>query len=275
MLIFLKRGLKVQSIDLAGVGMTSQRTRERLIQRLADQGITNQSVLETIRITPRHIFLDEALSHRAYEDTALPIGFSQTISQPFVVAKMTQLVLQGAHDSVLEIGTGSGYQTAILAKLCASVHSLERISAFIPKARERLRALKLSNFSLHLADGYKGLEESGPFDAIICTAAPKSIPSELMNQLKIGGRMIIPVGDSVQQQLKVIERKEEEFQSNVEDYVMFVPLQEGCTQGASAKSDAHTCCSSHSLACVPSIKTQTNPNPLATDSRCHPPNERR
>ena len=140
---------------------------------------------------------------------------------------MTQLVLQGAHDSVLEIGTGSGYQTAILAKLCASVHSLERVSAFIPKARERLRALKLSNFSLHLADGYKGLEESGPFDTIICTAAPKSIPLELMNQLKVGGRMIIPVGDSVQQQLKVIERKEEEFQSNVVDDVMFVPLQQG------------------------------------------------
>ena len=140
---------------------------------------------------------------------------------------MTQLVLQGAHESVLEIGTGSGYQTAILAKLCTSVHSLERVSAFIPKARERLRALKLSNFSLHLADGYKGLEESCPFDIIICTAAPKSIPLELMNQLKVGGRMFIPVGDSVQQQLKVIERKEKEFQSIVEDYVMFVPLQEG------------------------------------------------
>ena len=135
--------------------------------------------------------------------------------------------LKLSHNSVLEIGTGSGYQTAILAKLCASVHSLERVSAFIPKARERLRALKLSNFSLHLADGYKGLEESGPFDTIICTAAPKSIPLELMNQLKVGGRMIIPVGDSVQQQLKVIERKEEEFQSNVVDDVMFVPLQEG------------------------------------------------
>ena len=213
--------------DLGGIGMTSQRTRDRLIARLREQGISDEQVLETMRTTPRHIFIEEALAHKAYEDTALPIGFNQTISQPFVVAKMTQLVLQGAHDSVLEVGTGSGYQTAILAKLCASVHSLERVSAFIPKARERLRALKLSNFSLHLADGYKGLEESGPFDTIICTAAPKSIPLELMNQLKVGGRMIIPVGDSNQQQLKVIERKEEEFQSNVVDYVMFVPLQEG------------------------------------------------
>ena len=213
--------------DLRGIGMTSQRTRDRLIVRLRKQGISDEQVLEIIRTTPRHIFVEEALAHKAYEDTALPIGFNQTISQPFIVAKMTQLVMQGAHDSVLEVGTGSGYQTAILAKLCSSVHSLERISAFIPKARKRLRALKLSNFSLHLADGYQGLDQFGPFDAIICSAAPTSIPTGLMNQLKVGGRMIIPIGDSIQQQLKVIEREEKDFKSSVEDYVMFVPLREG------------------------------------------------
>ena len=213
--------------DLRGIGMTSQRTRDRLIVRLRQQGISDEQVLETIRTTPRHIFVDEALAHNAYEDTALPIGFNQTISQPFIVAKMTQLVMEGDHDRILEVGTGSGYQTAILAKLCTTVHSLERISSFIPKARARLRALKLSNFSLHLADGFKGLEQFGPFDAIICAAAPKYIPMELMNQLKVGGRMIIPIGDSVQQELKVIVREESDFKSSIEDYVMFVPLQEG------------------------------------------------
>ncbi len=213
--------------DLNGIGMTSQRTRDRLVARLREQGIQDESVLETIRLTPRHIFVDEALSHRAYEDTALPIGFNQTISQPFVVAKMTQILLQGNHEHVLEIGTGSGYQTAILSKLCKNVHSVERVAAFIPKARERLRALKLRNFSIHLSDGYKGLERFGPFDAIVCTAAPTSVPPELIEQIKVGGRIIIPVGGPVLQELKVVERQEEEIKSNVEDYVVFVPLQEG------------------------------------------------
>jgi len=215
------------AFDLKGIGMTSQRTRDRLVLRLREQGIADEAVLETIRSTPRHIFVDEALSHRAYEDTALPIGFNQTISQPFVVAKMTQLLLRGDHEHVLEIGTGSGYQTALLSKLCKNVHSVERVAAFIPKARERLRALKLTNFSLHLSDGYKGLDRFGPFDAILCTAAPTSVPSELIDQLKVGGRMIIPVGGPVQQELKVVERQEQEVKSNVEDYVVFVPLQEG------------------------------------------------
>ncbi len=215
------------AFDLKGIGMTSQRTRDRLVLRLREQGIADEAVLETIRSTPRHIFVDEALSHRAYEDTALPIGFNQTISQPFVVAKMTQLLLRGDHEHVLEIGTGSGYQTALLSKLCKNVHSVERVAAFIPKARERLRALKLTNFSLHLSDGYKGLDRFGPFDAILCAAAPTSVPSELIDQLKVGGRMIIPVGGPVQQELKVVERQEQEIKSNVEDHVVFVPLQEG------------------------------------------------
>ena len=215
------------AFDLKGIGMTSQRTRDRLVVRLREQGIENAAVLETIRLTPRHIFVDEALSHRAYEDTALPIGFNQTISQPYIVAKMTQLLLQGDHERVLEIGTGSGYQTAVLSKLCKSVHSVERIAAFIPKAKERLRALKLTNFSLHLSDGYKGLEQFGPFDSIVCTAAPPSVPSELIDQLKVGGRIIIPVGGPAQQELKVVERQEKATKSIVEDYVVFVPLQEG------------------------------------------------
>jgi len=215
------------SFDLKGIGMTSQRTRDRLIVRLREQGIENEAVLETIRLTPRHIFVDEALSHRAYEDTALPIGFNQTISQPYIVAKMTQLLLMGDHEHVLEIGTGSGYQTAVLSKLCKNVHSVERIAAFIPKARDRLRALKLTNFSLHLSDGYKGLGRFGPFDSIVCTAAPTSVPSELIDQLKVGGRIIIPVGGPEQQELKVVERQEKDIKSFVEDCVVFVPLQEG------------------------------------------------
>ena len=218
--------MKMQ-FDLRGIGMTSQRTRDRLIERLRQRGIRNEQVLEIIRTTPRHIFVEEALAHKAYEDTALPIGFNQTISQPLIVAKMTELAVQGSHERILEVGTGSGYQTAILAQLCSIVYSLERISAFIPKARSRLRALKLSNFSLHLADGYKGLGQFGPFDAIVCTAAPNSVPVELMNQLKVGGRMIIPIGDSVQQKLKVIVREEMDFKFSNEDRVMFVPLQEG------------------------------------------------
>ena len=213
--------------DLKGIGMTSQRTRDRLVDRLFEQGIESNVVLETIRSIPRHIFVDEALAHRAYEDTALPIGFNQTISQPFIVAKMTQLLLEGVHDQVLEIGTGSGYQTAVLSKLCKKVHSVERVSAFIPKARERLRALRLTNFSLHLSDGYNGLQRFGPYDSIVCTAAPSSVPPELIEQLKLGGRMIIPVGGPSRQELRVLERLESEIKSTIEDDVVFVPLQEG------------------------------------------------
>ena len=221
----------MQSIDLAGVGMTSQRTRERLIQRLADQGITNQSVLETIRITPRHIFLDEALSHRAYEDTALPIGFSQTLSQPYVVALMTQLLLaNGIPKKVLEIGTGSGYQAVILAQLVDQVFTVERIKPLLDRAKRNLKLLGLRNIEFKHDDGSLGWAERGPFDAIITTAAPRQIPGELLEQLADGGRLIIPVGGDEHQELKLVRRVGSEYEEHILDQVRFVPLLIGQVQ---------------------------------------------
>ena len=167
--------------DLNGIGMTSQRTRERLIQRLVDQGIDNHEVLDVIRTTPRHLFLDEAMAHRAYEDVALPIGFQQTLSQPYVVARMTELLLEGgAPRRVLEIGTGSGYQTAVLAQLVEEVYSVERIRPLQQKARQRMRQLKLRNVHMNHADGGMGWPEKGPFDGILSAAAPERIPEELL-----------------------------------------------------------------------------------------------
>ena len=183
-------------VDLNGIGMTSQRTRERLIQRLVDQGIDNHQVLDVIRTTPRHLFLDEAMAHRAYEDVALPIGFQQTLSQPYIVARMTELLLEGgAPERVLEIGTGSGYQTAILAQLVDEVYSVERIKPLQQKARQRIRQLKLRNVQMNHADGGMGWAERGPFDGILAAAAPESIPQELLHQLAPGGRLVIPVGE--------------------------------------------------------------------------------
>jgi len=189
----------VNRVDLNGIGMTSQRTRERLIQRLVDQGIDNHQVLDVIRTTPRHLFLDEAMAHRAYEDVALPIGFQQTLSQPYIVARMTELLLEGgAPERVLEIGTGSGYQTAILAQLVDEVYSVERIKPLQQKARQRIRQLKLRNVQMNHADGGMGWAERGPFDGILAAAAPESIPQELLQQLAPGGRLVIPVGGETQ-----------------------------------------------------------------------------
>jgi protein-L-isoaspartate(D-aspartate) O-methyltransferase len=207
--------------------MTSQRTRDRLVKRLREHGIRNQRVLDVIGATPRHIFIDEALSHRAYEDTALPIGYGQTISQPFIVALMTQALLNKPRQRVLEIGTGSGYQTAVLAALVKRVYTVERIAPLIERARERFRALQLRNIRLKYDDGNMGWPEQGPFDGIIVTAAARSIPDALIAQLEIGGRMVIPVGDDATQELKVIDNTPDGLREESLDYVRFVPLLRG------------------------------------------------
>jgi protein-L-isoaspartate(D-aspartate) O-methyltransferase len=217
----------VNSLDVRGIGMTSQRTRERLVQRLREQGIVNTAVLDVIRNTPRHMFVDEALAQRAYEDSSLPIGYSQTISQPWIVARMTELLLElGAVGKVLEIGTGSGYQTAVLAQLVGEVYSVERIKPLQNQARQRLRRLRLKNVHLRHADGGMGWDTEAPFEGIIATAAPETIPPELMEQLGVGGRLIIPVGvDS--QFLQVVTRTPDGFETATHDPVRFVPLRSG------------------------------------------------
>lgn len=210
-----------------GIGMTSQRTRDRLIQRLVEQGIRDLQVLELIRSTPRHLFLDEALAHRAYEDSALPIGFQQTISQPYIVARMTELLFESgaAPRRILEIGTGSGYQTAILAQMpgVEQVFSVERIQPLQDKARERLRALGIRNVVLRHSDGRLGLSERAPFDAILCAAAPREVPQELIDQLAEGGRLVMPVGEQ-EQQLVVVDKRAEGVERREVAAVRFVPL---------------------------------------------------
>ena len=214
-------------VDLNGIGMTSQRTRERLIQRLVDQGIDNRRVLDVIRTTPRHLFLDEAMAHRAYEDVALPIGFQQTLSQPYIVARMTELLLDGrSPERVLEIGTGSGYQTAVLAQLVGEVYSVERIKPLQQKARQRMRQLKLRNVHMNHADGGMGWPEKGPFDGILAAAAPERLPEELLRQLAPGGRLVIPVGGDVQH-LQIVDRTHEGFETTIVEEVRFVPLRPG------------------------------------------------
>ena len=213
--------------DLKGVGMTSQRTRNRLVSRLRQQGIRDERVLDLINSTPRHLFIDEALAHRAYEDNALPIGFNQTISQPYIVARMTESLFNGGRlERVLEIGTGSGYQTAILAQLADKVYTVERIAGLLDKAKERLKLLRVRNTRFKYDDGNIGWQEQGPFQGIIVTASPRHVPDELLSQLATGGRMIIPVGDG-QQQLKLITNTEESFQTEIIEDVKFVPLMSG------------------------------------------------
>ena len=217
--------------NLSGIGMTSQRTRERLLGRLIDQGISSMEVLDVIRSTPRHIFLDEALSHRAYEDVALPIGHNQTISQPYVVAKMTEVLLKsGPMDTVLEVGTGCGYQTAVMAQLAKTVYTVERIKPLLDRAKKNLKLLKLRNINYRHADGSAGWRNNGPYDAIITTAAPQQVPRELLEQLKDGGRLVIPVGGDDQQELQLITRHGKEFTAQVLEAVRFVPLLVGQLQ---------------------------------------------
>lgn len=212
-----------------GIGMTSQRARDRLIKRLEEKGIADRRVLEIMRSTPRHLFVDEALSHRAYEDSALPIGHNQTISQPYIVALMTQAVLAGGRPKkVLEIGTGSGYQTAMLAQLCDEVWSVERIRPLQELARQRLRLLKLHNVQLRHSDGGFGWPEQAPFEAILCAAAPGIIPQELLDQLAPSGRLVIPVATrDDRQELQLVIRTDSGYSKQVLEEVRFVPFLRG------------------------------------------------
>jgi protein-L-isoaspartate(D-aspartate) O-methyltransferase len=215
--------------DLAGIGMTSQRTRSRLVSRLRDKGIKEESVLAAIDSTPRHIFIDEAMAHRAYEDTALPIGMGQTISQPYIVARMTEILVDsGIMGNVLEIGTGCGYQTSILSKVSFQVYTIERIAVLQSRAVERFKQLGLQNITYKHGDGFKGWSEHAPFDAIIVTAAPDNIPQALVEQLSIGGRMVIPVSQTNgEQQLFLLEKTEQGMTEIGMESVKFVPLLSG------------------------------------------------
>jgi protein-L-isoaspartate(D-aspartate) O-methyltransferase len=215
----------MSDVRFAGIGMTSARTRDRLVQRLRDQGITNLSVLDRIRNVPRHIFVDEALSSRAYEDTALPIGFGQTISQPYIVARMTEALLEGGPlGKVLEIGTGCGYQTAILGPLVERIFSVERIEALFKRARALLKELEIRNARLKYGDGVKGWKTQAPFDGILIAAAPLTLPESLIEQLAIGGRLIVPVGPEGEQKLMRLTRREQGVERRVLGSVSFVPL---------------------------------------------------
>ena len=208
--------------------MTSMRTRERLVSRLRDEGIVNEDVLDAIRNVPRHIFVDEALASRAYEDIALPIGMGQTISQPFIVALMTQATVAAPTPSrVLEIGTGCGYQTAVLASLVSRVYTVERIELLLDRARGRLRALDVDNVRFRHGDGNAGWPECQPFDAALVTAAPARVPEPLVEQLVVGGRLVIPIGDSRRQTLKVITRTESGMTEDTLADVSFVPMLRG------------------------------------------------
>lgn len=212
-----------------GIGMTSQRTRLRMVERLRDQGIRDEVVLGAFSDIPRHIFVDEALAHRAYEDISLPIGFGQTISQPWVVARMLELArgAQSLH-KVLEIGTGCGYQAALLARLAQEVYSVERISALLMKARVHLRELRIINVRFKHADGQFGFKDAGPFDAIVMAAAASHVPQALLDQLAPGGRLVLPVGTR-DQNLAVVESTPEGFVRTDLEAVRFVPLLPGAT----------------------------------------------
>jgi protein-L-isoaspartate(D-aspartate) O-methyltransferase len=212
-------------LRMAGIGMTSARTRDRLVQRLREQGIANPVVLERMRNVPRHIFVDEALSSRAYEDTALPIGFGQTISQPFIVARMTEALLEGSPlHNVLEVGTGCGYQTAVLAPLVGKLYTIERIEPLINRARQRIKELELRNVRFRHGDGTAGWKAHAPYDGILVAAAPLTVPEQLLEQLKVGGRLLVPVGREGGQELVRFIRKEQRVERHSLGPVSFVPL---------------------------------------------------
>ncbi len=216
------------NLAFEGSGMTSMRTRERLVSRLRGEGIADENVLDAIRNVPRHIFVDEALASRSYDDIALPIGMGQTISQPFIVALMTQAMVAAPTPSrVLEVGTGCGYQTAVLASLVARVYTVERIEVLLTRARRRLRALGVDNVSYRHGDGNAGWPECEPFDGVLVTAAPPRVPERLVRQLVMGGRLVIPVGDSGRQRLKVFTRTKSGLSEDTIADVSFVPMLRG------------------------------------------------
>jgi len=211
-----------------GIGMTSARTRDRLVQRLRDNGIRNEAVLNQIRNVPRHLFVDEALASRAYEDTALPIGLGQTISQPWVVARMTEALLEGFEgEKVLEIGTGCGYQTAVMAPLVKKIYTVERLPELLKRTRQRLRDLDVYNVQFRPGDGWEGWPKYAPYDGIIVTAAANRLPEKLLQQLAPGGRMVIPVGPSGYQDLLLVTRRDDHFEEMSLGAVSFVPLVPG------------------------------------------------
>jgi protein-L-isoaspartate(D-aspartate) O-methyltransferase len=211
-----------------GIGMTSARTRDRLIERLRAEGIRDERVLSAMAAVPRHIFVDEALASRAYEDTALPIGAGQTISQPYIVARMSEALVQGGDlAKVLEVGSGCGYQTAVLAQLVGRVFSIERIESLIPQARERLHALGISNVRMRHGDGFDGWPAHAPFDGILVAAAPGFVPQALVDQLGVGGRLVIPVGAQGSQRLLSLTRTDEGVEEETLARVSFVPLVSG------------------------------------------------
>ncbi|MCH2263585.1 MAG: protein-L-isoaspartate(D-aspartate) O-methyltransferase [SAR86 cluster bacterium] len=217
-----------------GLGMTSLRTRQRLVERLTEKGIKDVRILEAMRDTPRHLFLDEALSSRAYEDLALPIGYQQTISQPYIVAKMTEILIEDKKlevqpiEKALEIGTGCGYQAAILSKFSKTVHTLERIKALHDKAVINLKNLKIRNVKLIFDDGSEFQGRSDKYDAILFAAAPLEVPSYFLDKLSMGGRLIAPVGGKDRQNLTLIQKiGKDKYETKILDQVLFVPLLEG------------------------------------------------
>jgi protein-L-isoaspartate(D-aspartate) O-methyltransferase len=213
---------------LHGIGMTSQRTRTRMIERLREQGIKNEAVLRAMAAVPRHVFVEEALASRAYEDTALPLGMGQTISQPYVVARMIELLLNGRNSlgKTLEIGAGCGYQAAVLGQLTKEVYAIERLGPLLEKAKANMRQLQQFNVRLKHADGQFGLPEAAPFDSIIVAAAGAGVPPALLEQLTEGGRLVLPVGGN-EQYLSFIERTPAGFTEKRLDAVRFVPLLSG------------------------------------------------
>ena len=212
---------------VAGIGMTSQRTRARMIERLRDKGIRDEQVLAAIAAVPRHLFVEEALASRAYEDTALPLGFAQTISQPYVVARMIEVLRAGRElGKTLEVGAGCGYQAAVLAQLTKEVYAVERIEPLLARAKRNLSAIQQFNVRLKHADGHFGLPEAAPFDTIIVAAAASRVPPALLQQLAPGGRMILPLGAG-EQYLSLIEHRAEGYVESRLDGVRFVPLLSG------------------------------------------------